>query len=60
MLDTKRVLAALVCSALLPTSAASHPPSSDDLRKARQATKEFRDIEAAGMFAMWNPNVKCP
>ncbi len=47
MLDTKRVLAALVCSALLPTSAASHPPSSDDLRKARQATKEFRDIEAA-------------
>jgi hypothetical protein len=43
----KRVLAALACSALLPATAAAHPPTKNDLRKARQATKVFRDIEAA-------------
>jgi hypothetical protein len=47
MWTAKRVLAALVCSALLPATAAAHPPTGHDLRKARQATKQFRDVEVA-------------
>jgi hypothetical protein len=47
MFTAKRVLAALVCAALLPATAAAHPPPGSDLRKARQATTQFRDVEVA-------------
>jgi opacity protein-like surface antigen len=50
MFNAKRLLAAavaaLVCAAVVPAASAAQPPG-DLLRKARQATKAFRDIDAA-------------
>ena len=44
MLKFALAAVALLSVALLPAAASAHP---DDLRKARKATKQFRDIEVA-------------
>ena len=45
MFHAKHLVApALVCAALAPNAA---PAAHDDLRKARQATQQFRDVEVA-------------